>query len=63
LWEIRDTLIKIAGRRGFADLKSKCKMENKGSRIRNIILVTLVILWLVLHLFSLLFDVVKHSRT
>ena len=38
-------------------------MPDKSSRMRNIILITLAGLWIVLHLFSIIFDAIKHSKT
>ena len=38
-------------------------MSDKSSRIRNIILITLVILWFILQLFSIIFDAIKYSKT
>jgi|JI10StandDraft_1071094.scaffolds.fasta_scaffold31544_7 hypothetical protein len=37
-------------------------MNNQGTRIRNIILFALGIIWVILHFVHILFDVIKHSR-
>lgn len=38
-------------------------MPDKHSRIRNIILATLAGLWILLHILSILFDTIKHSKS
>lgn len=38
-------------------------MADKLSRTRNIIVITLSALWIILHLFSIIFDAIKHSKT